>query len=67
MTCKSCGMKNAAFSPVSGSCGGLGVVECMCGGDLCVCHNHGEVYCYGCEDCEAAEDDGACFTHSRVE
>lgn len=37
------------------SCGGMGTVNCFCGGDLCVCHNHGEAECLGCEDCE---DDG---------
>jgi hypothetical protein len=31
-------------------CGGLGVLHCECGGDFCVCHNHGEVECPGCED-----------------
>lgn len=34
------------------SCGGGGVLYCYCGGDQCVCHNHGEVPCEGCEDCE---------------
>lgn len=38
-------------------CGGMGVMECRCGGDLCVCHNHGEVECFGCPDCEDEEDD----------
>ena len=23
----------------------------------CVCHNHGEVECFGCPDCEYDEDD----------
>lgn len=35
-----------------GPCGGLGQLYCECGGDLCVCHNHGWVECPGCEDCE---------------
>lgn len=33
-------------------CGGSGVLECHCGGDLCVCGNFGEVDCVGCPDCE---------------
>lgn len=28
------------------------MLYCICGGDFCVCHNHGEVECDGCEDCE---------------
>lgn len=38
-------------------CGGLGMLDCHCGGDLCVCHNHGHVECYGCPDCEDEDDD----------
>lgn len=39
------------------TCGGLGILECECGGDhLCVCHHHGEVDCYGCEDCDDDDD-----------
>ena len=34
------------------SCGGTGVLNCYCGGDFCVCHNHGEIQCPGCEDCD---------------
>lgn len=34
------------------SCGGLGVMHCECAGSFCQCHNHGEVQCDGCEDCE---------------
>lgn len=34
-------------------CGGSGM--CLCGGDNCVCHNHGE--CGGCADCEGTYDD----------
>lgn len=40
------------------TCGGLGVLNCRCGGDLCVCHNHGGIECPGCEDCEEPSDDG---------
>lgn len=39
------------------SCGGSGYLHCECGGDLCVCHHHGEVECYGCEDCDFDDDD----------
>jgi hypothetical protein len=34
------------------SCNGSGSLRCYCGGDLCVCHNHGSTDCPGCEDCE---------------
>lgn len=34
------------------TCSGLGTLHCHCGGDLCVCHNHGEVECPGCENCK---------------
>ena len=37
--------------PLSG-CGGSGFIECECGGDMWVCHHHGEVECPGCEDCD---------------
>lgn len=40
----------------SGGCGGLGSIPCECGGDLCVCHNHGSIECFGCEDCEGFDD-----------
>lgn len=38
-------------------CGGSGILHCECGGDICVCHHHGEIPCIGCDDCEADEDD----------
>lgn len=37
------------------SCGGGGVLYCFCGGDLCVCHHHGETECPGCDDCDRNE------------
>lgn len=37
-------------------CRGTGVLYCHCGGDLCVCHHHGEVDCYGCADCESDDE-----------
>lgn len=39
------------------TCGGLGELYCYCGGDLCVCHNHGATDCPGCADCEPDDDD----------
>jgi len=40
------------------SCGGTGMLNCYCGGDICVCHNHGEFECDGCEDCEYGDEAG---------
>ncbi len=40
-----------------GPCGGLGIIHCECGGDLCVCHNHEEVECPGCDECNPEDDD----------
>lgn len=39
------------------TCGGSGVLYCECGGDICVCHHHGEVACDGCDDCRDDEGD----------
>lgn len=40
------------------SCGGTGHVDCHCGGDLCVCHHHGqEVECPGCDECPERDGD----------
>jgi len=41
----------------SEGCGGSGQLDCYCGGDFCVCHNHGSVDCPGCDDCQAERDD----------
>lgn len=38
-------------------CGGTGSLECYCGGDICVCHHHGEVECPGCPDCEHDDEE----------
>lgn len=51
-----CGEENpeyAATGPfgLDRTCGGSGALYCNCGGDLCVCHWHGEAECDGCEDC----------------
>ena len=40
----------------SRGCGGTGTLYCECGGDFCVCHNHGEIECPGCEDCDGDDD-----------
>ncbi len=44
--------------PFLDNCGGTGFLYCHCGGDLCVCHHHGqEIECPGCEDCNGGDDD----------
>lgn len=54
-----CGVENPFFAPFPYKrCNGNPVIDCHCGGDLCVCHNHGEVECPGCEDCADCEDGG---------
>lgn len=53
-----CGVKNPYYQEMHGTCGGSGYFDCHCGGDLCVCHNHGEVECFGCSDCEHLGTDG---------
>lgn len=53
-----CGEPNPQYEPVSGTCGGTGEVNCFCGGDLCVCHNHGAAACPGCEDCDGCHETG---------
>lgn len=54
-----CGEENPHYdeSGLDDGCGGTGVLYCSCGGDLCVCHNHGEVECDGCDDCCEAGDE----------
>ena len=52
-----CGETNPYYAPLPGRCGGSGTLDCLCGGDFCVCHNHGEVECFGCPDCEG-DDEG---------
>lgn len=47
-----CGEPHPYYAPIRRRCGGAGYVHCICGGDFCVCHNHGEVECFGCKDCE---------------
>jgi hypothetical protein len=51
-----CGEKDAYFAPPRrGGCSGIGTIECLCGGESCVCHNHGEVDCDGCSECDPTE------------
>ena len=45
------------MSGLDRTCGGLRILYCYCVGDFCVCAYHGEVECYGCEDCDPDEDD----------
>ena len=54
-----CGERNAWFSTtyLERSCAGTRMLQCDCGGDFCVCHNHGEIECDGCEDCEYDDDE----------
>jgi hypothetical protein len=52
-----CGEPNPYYAPVPSRCDGHGYNNCLCGGDFCVCHNHGEVECFGCPDCEISDDD----------
>lgn len=44
-------------SGLSQRCDGAGTLSCHCGGDLCVCHNHDEVECPGCAECEDLGDE----------
>jgi hypothetical protein len=51
--CRECG---ASISMQTGACATL-TLDCRCGGDLCVCHNHGSVECDGCIDCDEEAND----------
>lgn len=44
-------------SGLEATCGGLGSLNCFCGGDQCVCHHHGETDCPGCPECEELESE----------
>lgn len=52
-----CGEENPLYEDVMGPCDGSGDCECRCGGDTCICHNHGYGLCPGCEECEGDDDD----------
>lgn len=53
-----CGVENPHYEDdgVAYGCSGSGEVDCDCGGDTCVCHNHGTLVCIGCENCEVDDD-----------
>ena len=56
--CGEKGTYDELFSDPDEGCGGTGFVYCHCGGDLCVCHHHGqEIECPGCDDCPEGPDD----------
>lgn len=58
--CGASGSFEELFSKdIPSRCGGIGIIYCRCGGDLCACHYHGEVDCDGCPDCEdySADDE----------
>lgn len=51
-----CGEKNPHRERVvADGCNGLGTLLCLCGGDFCICHHHGEVECPGCDACEGGD------------
>ena len=52
-----CGVKNPYYAPLPKTCDGSGTITCYCGGDLCVCHHHGEAECPGCPECDSEGDD----------
>ncbi len=56
-----CGEETPYYSDdIDDRCGGSYDLFCRCGGDQCVCHNHGTVECPGCDDCyEPGFDDPA--------
>lgn len=49
--CLLCGIEGARFAPPASSCDGSGFAPCLCAGDSCSCHHHGEAYCRGCAAC----------------
>lgn len=53
-----CGVEKPYYAPLPATCGGSGMQYCHCGGDLCVCHWHGEVECFGCADCRDEDETG---------
>lgn len=52
-----CGAEQPYYAPIVDHCNGLGTIECECGGDICVCHWHGEAPCPGCGLCEPHDFD----------
>jgi len=52
-----CGVENPHYDDeLEDRCGGTGVLHCHCGGDICICHWHGECECFGCEDCDERDE-----------
>jgi hypothetical protein len=51
-----CGTRNPYYAPLPRRCEGYGHIDCLCGGDFCVCHHHGGIECDGCVDCEELDD-----------
>lgn len=45
------------YDQIAEECDGSGVVSCLCGGDQCVCHHHGDAPCAGCVFCDNADED----------
>jgi hypothetical protein len=54
-----CGEPNPLYNRafLDKTCRGSTSLHCDCGGDICVCHYHGEVECLGCVDCEGGDFD----------
>jgi len=61
--CGARGTFDELFGELDQGCGGTGHVYCYCGGDICVCHYHGqEQECPGCDECpERDGEDGFDF------
>lgn len=54
--CGATGTYDELFSTLLPGCGGTKTLHCYCGGDFCICHNHGEAECYGCAECQDRDD-----------
>jgi len=57
--CGEIGMYDELFddSGLQDGCGGTGRVECFCGGDICICHHHGQsTECPGCDECPERDE-----------
>lgn len=60
-----CGEPDPHYEPQRRNCGGMGYWDCLCGGDFCICHNHGESECFGCVDCEQDRDEDDYDAHEE--
>lgn len=45
-----------SFTVAGEGCGGLGMLNCFCGGDICACEANGEIDCPGCDECLELEE-----------